>query len=65
MTALKASMLLAPSILGDPYDFYRRLREDAPVWALPGTNVVVISSFALLSEAVARTEDFSSTMQCL
>lgn len=65
MTDLHASMLLAPSVLGDPYDFYRRLRQDAPVWAVPGTDVVVISSFALLSEAVARTEDFSSTMQCL
>ena len=32
---------------------------------MPGTDVVVISSFALLSEAVARTEDFSSTMPCL
>src|ERR1700677_4141240 len=65
MTELNASMLLAPSVLGDPYDFYRSLREDTPVWAVPGTDVVVISSFALLSEAVARTEDFSSTMQCL
>ena len=65
MTELKASMLLAPSVLDEPYDFYRRLREDAPVWAVPGTNVVVISSFPLLSEAVARTEAFSSTMQCL
>ena len=65
MTELNASMLLAPSVLGDPYDFYRRLREDAPVWAVPGTDVVVISGFALLSQAVARTEDFSSTMQCL
>ena len=65
MTELKASMLLAPSVLDDPYDFYRRLRENAPVWAVPGTDVVAISSFALLSEAVARTEDFSSTMQCL
>jgi cytochrome P450 len=32
---------------------------------VPGTEVVVISSFALLSEAVTRTEDFSSTMTCL
>jgi cytochrome P450 len=65
MTTLTASMLLDRSVLDDPYDFYRTLRADAPVWAVPGTDVVVISSFALLSEAVARTEDFSSTMQCL
>jgi cytochrome P450 len=58
-------MLLDPSVLEDPYDFYRTLRAQAPVWAVPGTDVVAISSFALLSEAVARPEDFSSTMRCL
>jgi cytochrome P450 len=65
MTELNASMLLDPSVLDDPYGFYRTLRENAPVWAVPGSNIVVISSFALLSQAVARTDDFSSTMQCL
>lgn len=65
MTELKASMLLDRSVLDDPYEFYRTLREDAPVWTVPGTECVVVSSFALLSEAVARTEDFSSTMRCL
>jgi cytochrome P450 len=65
MTELNASMLLDRSVLDDPYEFYRTLREDAPVWTVPGTECVVVSSFALLSEAVARTEDFSSTMRCL
>ena len=65
MTTLTASMLLDPAVLQDPYDFYATLREEAPVWRGPGTDVVVISSFALLSEAVTRTEDFSSTMTCL
>jgi cytochrome P450 len=41
------------------------LREQAPVWPVPGTDVVAISTFALLSEAVARPEDFSSTMRSL
>ena len=65
MTTLTASMLLDRAVLQDPYDFYATLREQAPVWRVPGTDVVVISSFALLSEAVTRTEDFSSTMTCL
>jgi cytochrome P450 len=65
MTTLTASMLLDPAVLQDPYDFYATLREQAPVWRVPGTDVVVISSFALLSEAVTRIEDFSSTMTCL
>lgn len=34
MTELTASMLLAPSVPDEPYDFYRRLRKDAPVWAV-------------------------------
>jgi cytochrome P450 len=65
MTTLTASMLLDPAVLQDPYDFYATLREQAPVWTVPGTDVVVISTFALLSEAVTRPEDFSSTMRCL
>ena len=43
MTELKASMLLAPSVLEEPYDFYRRLRENAPVWAVPGTGFTTAS----------------------
>ena len=58
-------MLLDPAVLQDPYCFYATLREQAPVWAVPGTEVVAISTFDLLSEAVARPEDFSSTMHCL
>jgi cytochrome P450 family 144 len=65
MTRLSNSMLLDPAVLADPYDFYRTLREEAPVWSVPGTEVVAISTFDLLSEAVARPEDFSSTMRCL
>jgi cytochrome P450 family 144 len=65
MSALTASMLLDPAVLEDPYDFYATLRTHAPVWAVPGTDVVAISTYALLSEAVARPEDFSSTMKCL
>jgi cytochrome P450 family 144 len=65
MTALSASMLLDPTVLDDPYDFYATLRTQAPVWAVPGTDVVAISTYALLSEAVARPGDFSSTMKCL
>jgi cytochrome P450 family 144 len=58
-------MLLDPAVLQDPYGFYATLQEQAPVWAVPGTGVVAISTFELLSEAVARPEDFSSTMRCL
>jgi cytochrome P450 family 144 len=65
MTILAASMLLDPAIRQNPYHFYATLREQAPVWVVPGTDVVTVSTFELLSEAVARPEDFSSTMHCL
>ena len=58
-------MLLDPAVLQEPYGFYAALQEQAPVWVVPGTDVVAISTFELLSEAVARPEDFSSTMRCL
>ncbi|WP_244275305.1 cytochrome P450 [Mycobacterium europaeum] len=58
-------MLLDPEVLQGPYDFYATLREQAPVWMVPGRDIVAISTFELLSEAVARPEDFSSTMHCL
>jgi len=65
MTALSASMLLDPTVLDDPYEFYATLRTQAPVWTVPGTDIVAISTYELLSEAVARPDDFSSTMKCL
>jgi cytochrome P450 len=65
MTSLTASMLLDPMVLEDPYEFYAALRQNAPVWGIPGTEVVAISTFSLLSEAVARPTDFSSEMPCL
>jgi cytochrome P450 family 144 len=40
---LSAKLLLDPSVVEDPYDFYRRLREEAPVWRVPGTEVVVVA----------------------
>jgi cytochrome P450 family 144 len=62
---IPATALLAPEVIDDPYPFYRRLREEAPVWRVPGTNVVAVSSFDLVTEATGRVEDFSSHMKCL
>jgi cytochrome P450 family 144 len=62
---LSASMLLDPNILEEPYEFYATLRSQAPVWAVPGTDVVTVATFDLISEAVARPEDFSSNIVSL
>lgn len=59
---LAASDLLDREILENPYPFYQRLREEAPVWQVPGTQIFIVSSYALLDEATKRTQDFSSNM---
>jgi cytochrome P450 len=62
---LPGTLLLDPPVIENPYPFYRRLREEAPVWRVPGTDIFVVTSFALLVEATARVEDFSSNMNFL
>jgi len=62
---LPGALLLDPKVLDDPYPFYRELREKAPVWEIPGTEVFTVSTFELLAEAAGRVEDFSSNMKCL
>jgi cytochrome P450 len=66
MTAdIPGTMLLDPRVIDDPYPFYRRLHKEAPVWLVPGTEVCVVSSFALVTEATGRVPDFSSSMHHL
>ncbi len=62
---IPGTLLLDPETLGDPYPFFRSLRERAPVWEVPGTEVFLVSTFELLVEASSRVEDFSSAMKCL
>lgn len=62
---LAPEMLLDPAVLDDPYPFYRQLVDEAPVWRVPGSDVVLVSSFAAVGEAVRRTEDFSSNLRAV
>ena len=62
---IPGTLLLDPEVLGDPYPFFGRLREHAPVWEAAGTGVFTVSTFELLAEASARVEDFSSNIKCL
>lgn len=62
---LSATDLLNDSTLEDPYPLYTRLREQAPVWQVPGTDIFVVSSYDLIDEATKRTEDFSSALSGL
>ena len=58
-----AASLLDPAVLDDPSDFYRQLLDCAPVWKVPGVDLVVVSSFDAITEAVKRPQDFSSNLR--
>ena len=60
--SLTPQQLLDPATLDDPYPFYRQLVAEAPVWRIPGTAVVLVSSFDAIAEVVNRTGDFSSNL---
>jgi cytochrome P450 len=62
---IPGTLLLNPGVLDDPYPFYERLREEAPVWRVPATEVFTVSTFDLVAEAANRVEDFSSNLNCL
>ncbi len=59
---IAGTLLLDPTVIQDPYPFYRQLQTHAPVWRVPETDVVVVSAFAQLTEAAGRVEDFSSNI---
>ncbi|MBY0274565.1 cytochrome P450 [Candidatus Binatia bacterium] len=63
--ALAGTLLLDPAIIDEPAAFYHRLLAEAPVWRIPGSPIVVVSSFAAVSEVVTRTDDFSSNLRAL
>ncbi len=42
---LPATLLLDASVIDDPYAFYRPLVAEAPVWCVPDTEIVVVSSY--------------------
>jgi len=63
MKGLPASALLDPAVIEDPYPFYRRLVAEAPVWRIPGTEIVTVSSFAAVTEATGRSAELSSHLR--
>ena len=52
--------LVSAELVDDPYPFYEQLRRDAPVWRVPGADVFFVSTWALVTEAAGRVEDFSN-----
>ncbi len=53
---------LSNEVLESPYEFYRALRQHAPVYHIPGTNWYTISRYADITDITLNTEDFSSNL---
>jgi len=62
---ISGTLLLDPKVIEDPYPFHRRLQMHAPVWGVSDRDVFTVNSFALVADAVARVDDFSSNMRAL
>lgn len=56
------TLFLRSDVVDDPTALYDTLRAEAPVWRMPGTNIFVVSSPALIREATGRPTDFSSNI---
>jgi cytochrome P450 family 144 len=52
--------LVGSQLVDDPYPFYEQLRQNAPVWRVPGTDAFLVSTWELVREATGRVEDFSN-----
>ena len=58
--AAKSIDFFAAEVLADPFAAYRQGLIDSPVYAVPGTGVTMVLSYALVAEAAARVDDFSN-----
>ncbi|MGS2810750.1 cytochrome P450 [Nocardia sp. MW-W600-9] len=59
-TDLGAIDLFDAAVLDNPYPLYDALRAHAPVHRVPGTDFYLVASWSAVTEATARTQDFSS-----
>jgi cytochrome P450 len=52
--------LMAPGTQSCPYEFYARLRSEAPIYRMPGTGFYLVTSFELVREVVRQPDLFAS-----
>jgi len=57
---LDRTSLFEPAVLEDPFGYYQAAIAARPVMTLPGTNIVLVTSYDLLSEATGRIAEFSN-----
>ena len=57
---LSAINAFDPAVLSDPYDYFKRLRSEAPVYRDPNTGIVSISTYDLIMEVNRQPLVFSN-----
>ena len=62
MKPLAQYSLFDPETLKCPYDFYRQLRAEAPVYQVPGLGLYLVSTYELIREVVKNTSVWSSSV---
>jgi cytochrome P450 len=62
MKNLEDYSLFDPETLKCPYEFYERLIAEAPVYALPGMGMTLVTSYGLIREALRNTKTWSSSV---
>lgn len=49
-----------PEVLECPFDYYKALRSEAPVYEIPGTGMFIISKYEDIARALKNTDVFSN-----
>jgi len=52
--------LMSPATQSCPYDFYSRLRQEAPIYRMPSTGFYLVTSFELAREVIRQPDLFAS-----
>ncbi|MEM6682020.1 MAG: cytochrome P450 [Pseudomonadota bacterium] len=56
-----------PEVLEDPFEFYQLAQEQAPVYAVPGTNIFLVTKYETITEAnknpMLFSNDFSAMLE--
>jgi cytochrome P450 len=52
--------LMDPKIQGCPYEYYARLRAEAPIYRMPNTGFHLVTNYALCNEIIRQPDLFAS-----
>ena len=62
---LEARTVIDPDVWADPYPFFERLRQEHPVWPVPGLDLAYVATHELIVDALRRIDDFSNHLDVL